>query len=215
MATRKNKNTREDPMSAPGTFFHLHEEDPIEAYENFKLGMWIFLATEVLLFGGLFAAYFVFKFRYHDLFVAGSSHLKWQLGTLNTVLLLASSYTAALAVDAAQRSRQKALQGNLTLTLLFAAGFLIVKAFEWGPKLSHGMRPGSDIYFSIYYMTTGLHLLHVLVGMFFLALLLVRARKGRYHSQNCGGVEMGALYWHLVDVIWIFLFPLLYLVGGV
>ena len=157
-------------MSAPGTFFHAHEEDPVEAYQNFKFGMWMFLATEVLLFGGLFAAYFIFKYRYHELFVKGSSHLDWRMGSLNTLVLLISSYTMAMAVDAAQRSENKKLIRNLLLTLLFAATFLVVKGFEWIPKFNHGIYPGTDIYFSIYFLTTGLHLLHVLIGMFFIGL---------------------------------------------
>ena len=199
---------------APGTFFHLHEEDPVEEYENFKLGMWIFLATEVLLFGGLFAAYFIFKFRHPEVFDLGAAQLDKVLGGINTVVLLTSSFTMALSVDAAQRGLQKRLVLNLFLTLLFGAGFLVVKYFEWSSKYKYGWFPGEnlDIFFSIYYMTTGLHLLHVLIGMSFIGLLLFRAMKGRYHEENFGGVEVGGLYWHLVDIIWIFLFPLLYLI---
>jgi len=200
---------------APGTFFHLHEEDPVEEYENFKLGMWIFLATEVLLFGGLFAVYFVMKWRYPDLFLAGAAQLNALLGTGNTLVLLCSSFTMALAVDAAQRGQQKKLVWNLVLTLAFGTVFLIIKFFEWKAKIGHGWFPGLnlDIFFSIYFMTTGLHLLHVLVGMSFIGLLLYRAVvHKRYHEENFGGVEIGGLYWHLVDVIWIFLFPLLYLI---
>lgn len=199
-------------MSEPGTFFHLHEEDPVEAYENFKLGMWIFLATEVLLFGGLFAAYFIFKFMWPDVFEDGASHLNKWLGGLNTLVLIFSSFSMAMAVDAAQRSQQAKLVRNLALTLVFAGGFIVVKAFEWIPKLDHGIRPGTDVFFSVYYMTTGLHLLHVIIGMSFIGLLLKRAMAGRYNSENFGGVEVGGLYWHLVDIIWIFLFPLLYLI---
>lgn len=197
----------------PGTFFHLHEEDPVEEYENFKLGMWIFLATEVLLFGGLFAAYFIFKYTWPEVFEAGSAKLNPAMGGLNTVILLSSSFTMALAVDAAQRSQQKKLVITLVLTLLGACGFLAVKYFEWSHKIHVGLLPGTDVFFSIYFMTTGLHLLHVLVGMSFIGLLLYRAVvEKRYHSENFGGVEVGGLYWHIVDIIWIFLFPLLYLV---
>ncbi len=200
---------------APGTFFHLHEEDPVEEYENFKLGMWIFLATEVLLFGGLFVAYFIFKWRYPHLFVNGSGELNKWLGGLNTIILLCSSFTMALAVDSAQRGKQTRLVLNLFFTLVFGCGFLVIKYFEWSAKFSHGWFPGLnlDIFFSVYYMTTGLHLLHVLVGMSFIGLLLYRAAvHKRYNEENFGGVEVGGLYWHLVDVIWIFLFPLLYLI---
>ncbi len=199
---------------APGTFFHPHEEDPVEEYENFKLGMWIFLATEVLLFGGLFAAYFIFKFRYPELFATGSQELNKWLGGLNTLVLLCSSYTMAMAVDSAQRGKQRPLKRNLFITLLFGTAFLVIKYFEWSAKYDHGWFPGVglDVFFSVYFMTTGLHLLHVLIGMSFIGLLLFRAFKGRYHEENFGGVEVGGLYWHLVDIIWIFLFPLLYLI---
>jgi len=199
-------------MSEPGTFFHVHEEDPVLAYENFKLGMWIFLATEVLLFGGLFAAYFILKFKWPAVFEQGATHLNPWLGGLNTIILLCSSYSMAMAVDSAQRGRNAKLKFNLLATLVFAAGFIVVKAFEWTPKINHGIVPGSDVFFSVYYMTTGLHLLHVLVGMFFIALIFFRATKNHYNQTNFGGVEVGGLYWHLVDVIWIFLFPLLYLI---
>lgn len=195
----------------PGTFFHPHEEDPVQAYENFKLGMWIFLATEVLLFGGIFATYFIFKFNWPDVFISGSKQLNTFMGGLNTVILLCSSFTMAMAVDSAQRGRQKPLRWHLILTLLFACGFLIVKYFEWTAKFSHGLFPGTDLFFSVYFMATGLHLLHVLIGMSFIGLLLFRAVKGRYNEENFGGVEVGGLYWHIVDIIWIFLFPLLYL----
>lgn len=196
----------------PGTFFHLHEEDPVEEYENFKLGMWIFLATEVLLFGGLFACYFIFKFNWPEVYESGSAHLDKMWGGINTVVLLASSFSMALAVDAAQRGQQAKLKLNLIITLFFATVFLGVKYVEWTGKFAHGLYPGTDIFFSLYFMTTGLHLLHVLVGMTFIGLLLFRAMKGRYHEENFGGVEVGGLYWHIVDIIWIFLFPLLYLV---
>ena len=111
----------------PGTFFHLHAEDPVEEYENFKLGMWIFLATEVLLFGGLFVAFFIFKYNWEEVFATSSQQLDWKMGAINTVVLLASSFTMALAVDAAQRSQQFKLKLYLILTLAGAAGFLVVQ----------------------------------------------------------------------------------------
>jgi len=198
-------------MSAPGTFWHLHEEDPVEAYQNFKFGMWIFLATEVLMFGGIFAALFIFKYLKPEVFLHGSNLLNWKLGALNTLFLLCSSFTMAMAVDAAQRSQKTKLVWNLVGTLFFAGCFLAVKYVEWGHKFHEGLFPGGDLFLSVYFMSTGLHLLHVLIGMGFISLLLFRASKGRYHAGNFGGVEIGGLYWHLVDIIWIFLFPLLYL----
>lgn len=207
-------------MSAPGTFWHLHEEDPIEAYQNFKFGMWVFLATEILMFGGIFAALFIFKYLKPEVYIHGSNLLDWKMGALNTVILLCSSFTMAMAVDAAQRGQQKKLVWNLIGTLGFATGFLIVKYFEYSHKAHIGIFPNwfgwfpeakLDLFFSVYFMSTGLHLLHVLIGMAFIGLLLYRATKGRYGKENYGGVEIGGLYWHLVDLIWIFLFPLLYL----
>ena len=198
-----------NPNWEPGTFFHLHEEDPVEEYENFKLGMWIFLATEVLLFGGIFAGLFIFKYNWPEVFRAGSQELNVYMGAGNTVILLCSSFTMAMAVDAAQRGKSLALKWNLVLTIIFACGFLGVKFFEWKAKFEHGYYPGSDLFFSVYFMSTGLHLLHVLIGMSFIGLVLYRSN--RYHEENFGGVEICGLYWHIVDIIWIFLFPLLYL----
>jgi len=202
-----------NPNWAPGTFFHLHEEDPVEEYENFKLGMWIFLATEVLLFGGLFCAFFIFKYTWPEVFTWGSQQLKPALGATNTVVLLCSSFSMAMAVDSAQRGRKKLLILCLIVTLLFACGFLGIKYIEWSAKFEHGYHPGSSLFFAVYFMTTGLHLLHVLIGMTLIGILLVGAIKGRYHEEHFGGVEVGGLYWHIVDVIWIFLFPLLYLLN--
>lgn len=199
-----------------GTFFNFHKEPPLVAYEFFKLGMWIFLATEVLFFGGLFAAYFIMKFKWPEIFSLGSAQLSIPLGATNTVILLASSFTMALGVDAAQRKDKGRLVTMLGLTFLGACGFLVIKYIEWSGKISHGILPGSDVFFSVYYMTTGLHLIHVLIGMYYIGLMFIRARKGRYTDEGAShaGVEVGGLYWHLVDIIWIFLFPLLYLLGA-
>ncbi len=201
----------ENSKWAPGTFFNFHSEGPVEAYENFKLGMWMFLATELLLFGGLFASLFIFKYKWPDVFITGSARLDWQLGALNTCVLLLSSYTMALGVDAAQRGLQKRLKWMLSATFLMGCAFLVVKWFEWSHKFHESLLPGRDLFLSVYFMTTGLHLAHVLIGMFFIALLFFRSLDGRYNENNFGGVEVGGLYWHLVDIIWIFLFPLLYL----
>lgn len=204
---------------AEGTWFNFHALPPKESYENFKFGMWIFLATEVLMFGGLFITFFIMKYRHPDVFVAGSLTLDQFMGGVNTVILLCSSYTMVMAVDAAQRDNQPALKRNLILTLLFACGFLVVKYFEWGYKFSHGIRPMTDVeagtsldlFYSIYYMSTGLHLIHVLLGMGVIGYVLLGAIKGKYANKNFTVVEMVGLYWHLVDIVWIFLFPLLYL----
>ncbi|CAM2066110.1 Cytochrome c oxidase subunit 3 family protein [Sulfidibacter corallicola] len=206
-----------DHSKAPdGTFFNFHKEPPVRAYEFFKLGMWIFLATEVLFFGGLFAAYFIFKYTWPEVFAKGSAELDVVYGGINTIVLLGSSYTMALAVDAAQRKQKKPLFWFLVATFGGACLFLVIKYIEWKGKIEHGFLPGTDLFFGVYFMTTGLHLIHVLIGMYFIGLLIVRAKKGRYTDEGSShaGVEVGGLYWHLVDIIWIFLFPLLYLLGG-
>lgn len=203
-----------NPSWEPGTFFHLHAEDPVEEYQNFKLGMWIFLATEVLLFGGLFVAFFILKHNTGHVFADSSQALDWRWGAANTVVLLFSSFTMALAVDAAQRGQRTKLMAMLFITLVCACAFLGVKYIEWSAKFEHGYLPGTDLFYSIYFMTTGLHLLHVLVGMFFIGLLLWRTvLYDRYNEENFAGVEIGGLYWHIVDIIWIYLFPLLYLIN--
>jgi cytochrome c oxidase subunit 3 len=202
-----------------GTWFNFHALPPKESYENFKFGMWIFLGTEILMFGGLFIAYFILKFRHPEVFLSGSLSLNQALGGLNTIILLCSSYTMVLAVDAAQRDNQPALKRNLIFTLVFAAGFLVVKYFEWGYKFGKGIRPMTDVeagmsldvFYSVYYMTTGLHLIHVLIGMAVIGYVYFKATKGEYKNKNFTVVEMVGLYWHLVDIVWIFLFPLLYL----
>jgi len=216
----------EGPVGPP----HVHHMDPVTAYHAAKLGMWLFLATEVLLFGGLFAAYALYHWMYLEEFHHASSHLDWRLGALNTVVLLFSSFTAALAVDAAQKGNNKLVQRNLTITIACALIFLVIKAVEYTSKYHHGLFPGAvspegvawysaefgeayRCYFGLYFVMTGLHAFHVVAGMVLLTWVLTKARKNRFSPNYYTPVEVGALYWHLVDLIWIYLFPLLYLVG--
>ena len=203
---------------------HVHHMDPVTAYQAAKLGMWLFLATEILLFGGLFAAFAVYRWMYLDNFHAASTHLNWYLGATNTVVLLISSYFAAVAVDAAQHGDNKKVSRLLIGTIACGFIFLVIKFFEYKAKYDYGYFPtfgGSNgieyekfkSYFGLYYCMTGLHGLHVIIGMGILAWVLKKSRANRFSANYYTPVEVGALYWHLVDLIWIYLFPLLYLVG--
>lgn len=188
-----------------------------------KLGMWLFLAQEVLFFSGLFLAYAFGRLFYPETFLAAHEYLDWKLGALNTVILLTSSLTMALAVRAAQTNNRGALVGNLWATILLAFGFLVVKYFEYTHKFHLGIFPGKfykgpemeghpSVFFGIYYVLTGMHGLHVIIGIGVLIWIALRAARGDFSSKYYLAVENTGLYWHLVDLVWIFLFPLLYLV---
>jgi cytochrome c oxidase subunit 3 len=197
---------------------HPHHKD----YAGAKLGMWLFLFTELLLFGGMFLLYAVYLARYPQEFAAGGKQLDWVLGTANTVILLTSSLLAAMAVTAIQRNERQKTVGLIGGTILCAAGFMVIKYFEWSAKIGHGIYPGSEhlksgppgesVFFSLYFMTTGIHGLHVLIGGVLLAWIATRVKGGSVNSGDYILLENGALYWHLVDLIWIFIFPLYYLV---
>ncbi|MFZ2950045.1 MAG: cytochrome c oxidase subunit 3 family protein [Desulfuromonadaceae bacterium] len=187
-----------------------------------KLGMWLFLFTELLLFGGLFLLYAVYLERYPHEFAAGGRQLDWTLGAANTIILLTSSLCAAMAVTAVQLGERRRAVMLIAGTILCAAGFMLIKYFEWSDKIGHGIYPGSEllaqlapgksVFFSLYFMTTGIHGLHVLIGALLLAWIATRVRGGTVTADNFILLENGALYWHLVDLIWIFIFPLYYLI---
>lgn len=189
-----------------------------------KLGMWLFLAQEILFFSGLFMAYAAFRYFYPETYLHAHEHLDWKLGAVNTVVLLFSSLTVALAVRCAQTNNRQGQVINLAITILCACIFLVIKYFEYSAKFEHGLLPGDHwaphevmdgkpwIFFGIYFTMTGLHGLHVIVGIGVLLWILVKAQKGHFNSDYYAALENSALYWHLVDLIWIFLFPLLYLV---
>jgi cytochrome c oxidase subunit 3 len=191
-------------------------------YAGAKLGMWLFLFTELLLFGGLFLLYAVYLKRYPGEFAAGGQQLNWIMGGANTVILLSSSLFAAMSVSAIQRDQRKRAVGLIMGTILCAAGFMLVKYFEWSAKIGHGIYPGSEhlkagasgesVFFSLYYMTTGIHGLHVLIGGALLSWIATKLKSGAVNAGDYVLLENGALYWHLVDLIWIFIFPLYYLV---
>ncbi len=186
-----------------------HKGAPVSA----RLGIWAFLATELLLFGGLFTVYAVFRLSYPDLFHVQHLKLNRIMGALNTVLLLTSSLSMAIGIAAIRQGRQRILKIALAVTLALAAGFLCIKYFEWSEDFGHGLYPASNLFFGLYFMMTGLHGLHVLFGMLVMVWLLLRAQRGEFSADYNTPVEITGLYWHFVDLVWIYLFPLLYLIG--
>ena len=191
-------------------------------YAGAKLGMWLFLFTEILLFGGLFLLYAVYLSRYPHEFAAGGRELNVIYGTANTMVLLTSSLLVAMAVTAIQQGRRELTMKLLGGTILFAAIFMGIKYVEWSTKIHHGIYPGSarlvagplgeSVFFGLYYLSTGLHGLHVLIGGSVLAWVAVKVQRNVVNAGDFVFLENGALYWHLVDLIWIFIFPLYYLI---
>ena len=194
--------------------------------EAASLGMWIFLVTEILFFGGLFLAYTIYRWQNARSFAHASLHMDIALGTVNTAVLIVSSLTMAMAVHSAATGRRKPLIGFLVATMVLGATFLGIKAVEYTDHFHHRLFPGpgfhypvpaearpAEIFFSLYFGMTGLHALHMIVGLGILATLLVMARRGRFSPGYHTPVEISGLYWHFVDIVWIFLFPLLYLIG--
>jgi cytochrome c oxidase subunit 3 len=196
-------------VSAPPT----GHGDPRVAFEAAKLGLWTFLATEVLLFGALFTAYTVFRLKYPALFRTEHLKLNRVLGTLNTLVLITSSLAVALGVDAIRRGKARLLEKYYAATVLLGAVFLCVKYIEWTGEFHHGRYPGTNIFFSLYFMMTGLHGIHVILGMAALTYVVFLSRRGRFSASYHTPVEVAGLYWHFVDLVWIYLLPLLYLIG--
>ncbi|HOM05294.1 MAG TPA: cytochrome c oxidase subunit 3 family protein [Candidatus Kapabacteria bacterium] len=186
-----------------------------------KMGMWLFLFTELILFGGLFIMYMVYRVEYTEQFHLAAKELNLALGTINTLILLTSSLTMVLSIVAIGRGSKKVSIIYLIATILLALGFMVIKAFEWGAKFSHGLYPGGAelanlsngevIFFGMYFVMTGLHALHVLIGVVILSFMLVFLLRDKINKDNFIKLEAGGLYWHLVDLIWIYLFPLFYL----
>jgi cytochrome c oxidase subunit III len=263
-----------DGAGHPGHLAH-HFDTPTQQFESGKLGMWLFLATEILLFGGLFCAYAVYRANHPEIFVYAHRYLDKTLGAINTAILIFSSFTVAWAVRCAQRGRNRAVVVLLAVTILCACGFLGIKAVEYEHKWKEGLlwgkhyRPHAEApspagtaavapqatavpgaaettstiapapagpaglaagaapvaderteaepknvqtFFAVYFVMTGLHGVHVIAGMVLLGIMLVRARRGEFGPQYFLPVDLAGLYWHLVDLIWIYLFPLLYLI---
>jgi cytochrome c oxidase subunit 3 len=189
-----------------------------------RLGMWLFLATEILLFAGLFCCYASYRFLFPEAFAAASRQLDLTMGTINTLVLITSSFTAAMAVHYAKEAQNKKVVVMFVLTILMAMGFLVIKYFEYAHKFHEGQLPGPyysfpgiqlpgvAMYFTIYFLSTGLHAFHVIIGMAVLAWVTTKAMRNEFSYHNYTAVELGSMYWHLVDLVWIFLFPMLYLI---
>ena len=196
-----------------------------QQHESAKLGMWIFILTELLLFGGLFTAYSIFRAINPDMFYNAHKYLDVTLGTINTLVLITSSLTMALAVRSAQINKKNQTLFFLASTIGLALVFLVIKYFEYEHKFHLGQLPGKyytfsgiagtnpHIFFSIYFAMTGLHALHIIGGMAVISFMFYRTSKGEFSSEYYTPLELTGLYWHLVDLIWIYLFPLLYLIG--
>jgi cytochrome c oxidase subunit 3 len=202
-------------------------DDLEQQHEASSFGMWVFLATEIMFFGGLFTAYILFRNFYLPAFEAGSRLLDVRIGAFNTAVLLCSSLTMALAVRAAQLGKKRLLITFLLLTLLLGLTFVGVKlALEWRHDYLDGFAPGVnwtfngpdwrhiELFFVFYFFLTGVHALHMVIGVGILTVLIIMAARGRFSPQHYNAVEVSGLYWHFVDIVWIFLFPLLYLIGG-
>lgn len=199
------------------TITHVHRDDV-----GARMGMWLFLFTELLLFGGLFILYSVYRYQYPSAFHLAAKELNTIIGAFNTAILLTSSLTMALSITAIQRNQKSLSIFFQFMTIVLACAFLINKYFEWSAKFHHGIYPGSDkllseqsgqiIFFGLYYVMTGLHGLHVIIGMFLIAFMTRLTSKNIITNESYVKLESAGLYWHLVDIIWIFLFPLFYLI---
>jgi len=214
------------PANARAPLAH-HFDSFDQQRESASLGMWTFLLTEMMFFGGLFIAYIVYRWSYPEVFIAGSRSLDIVLGTVNTGILIFSSLTMALAVRSAQLSRSRTTVFFLLATIVLGAAFLGIKTVEYHDKFVHHHLPGqpgfhlagapdqahAQMFFVLYFAMTGLHALHMIIGAGLLAVMTVMAARGRFSSDNHNAIECTGLYWHFVDIVWIFLFPLLYLVG--
>jgi cytochrome c oxidase subunit III len=187
-----------------------------------RMGMWLFLFTELILFGGLFIVYAVYRFMHQAEFHLAAQELNTTIGMINTIILLTSSMTAAMAITAMQKGNSRFSMSLVVVTIVFAFAFLVNKYFEWSLKIHHGIFPGSKelvnkpdgeiLYFGLYYVMTGLHALHVIIGVTIFLFVIVFIKTGTINQHSYVKLENAALYWHLVDLIWIFLFPLFYLI---
>jgi cytochrome c oxidase subunit 3 len=214
-----------------GTNLIAHHFDTLEQQrEATRLGMWVFLVTEIMFFGGMFTGYVVYRWRYPESFVEGSHHLDMTLGAINTGVLLVSSYTVALALASIRVNRGKAAIGLLAMTVGLAVVFLGIKTYEYWHKFQEGLVPGwnahlpeasiggsaeggVEVFLALYFIMTGVHALHMVIGVGIFLWLMFKIYCGSVTAERDAPVEMAGLYWHFVDIIWVFLFPMLYLVG--
>lgn len=204
-----------------------HFKTAEQQYSSGKEGIWLFMLTEILMFGAIFVAYAIYHNEYAAMFAEGAKSLDWKMGFINTLVLITSSFTMAISISFIQKNEQKKAVLALAATLLCAAIFMVIKYFEYQHKFHLGLYPGKfldpikvgaehanlGLYFGFYYTMTGLHGIHVLLGMGLITWCMIRTMRGDFHSQYWIVVEGVGIFWHIVDLIWIFLFPLLYLVG--
>ena len=218
-------DTTHAPAAPHGPLAH-HFDDMAQQNDAATFGMWVFLVTEVLFFGGLFCAYSIYRAWYPDAFAAASHSLDITLGAVNTAALITSSLTMALAVHASQTGNRKLLMIFLVATMLLGLVFLGIKAVEYAEKFTEHHVPGpsfhfedealaahAQLFFSLYFVMTGLHALHMIIGLGIMTWMLVWAWNGTITTEYSSPIEISGLYWHFVDIVWIFLFPLLYLLG--
>ena len=201
---------------------HVEHPDMYDA-ESSKVGMWLFIFTELLLFGALFVIYAVYRYMNPEAFHLAGEELNRVIGTVNTVILLISSMTIAMATTALQKGQRNVAIGLVSVTFVIGLAFLVNKYFEWGVKFSHGIWPGSEhmmnemshgevLFFGLYFVMTGLHALHIIIGMAIMVFAVRGLVRGKVHPDRPSLLDNCGLYWHLVDLIWIFLFPLFYLI---
>ncbi|WP_413289728.1 cytochrome c oxidase subunit 3 family protein [Bdellovibrio sp. HCB337] len=207
--------------------FAHHFRSAEHEYVTSKEGIWLFMATEILMFGGLFVGYSIYHSLYPEMFAEGAKYLDWKMGFANTLVLIFSSLTMALGIYFLQRNQPKKAVTALAITILCGAIFMVIKYFEYTHKFHMGIFPGHllnvaevkpehanlGMYFGFYFCMSGLHGIHVLLGMGLITWVLFRTLRGDFNSNHYTAVEGVGIFWHIVDLIWIFLFPLLYLVG--
>ena len=232
MSTSPAATEQGEAHENPALLHHFATEQ--QQKDAASLGMWVFLVTEIMFFGGMFCAYLVYRYWYFGDFAAGSSSISLRLGTINTAVLICSSLTVAMAIRCAQVGKQKAIVVYLILTMVLGLAFLGIKAKEYKDKFDENHIPGqasfyleghiprhtdipvnqrhAQIYFSLYFAMTGMHALHMIIGVGLFTYLSYKAWKGHYGPGYYTPLENGGLYWHFVDIVWIYLFPLLYLI---
>jgi cytochrome c oxidase subunit 3 len=205
--------------------FAHHFKSAEHEYSTSKQGIWMFMVTEILMFGAIFVAYGIFHSIYPEMFAEGASHLDWKMGFINTLVLITSSYTMAMSIHHVQKNEINKAVIKLIITLICACIFLLIKYFEYHHKFELGLYPGKwfefkeaqhanlALYFSFYFVMTGLHGIHVLFGMALITWVLIRTKRGDFNSKYYTGLEGVGIFWHIVDLIWIYLFPILYLIG--
>ncbi|MEO8799972.1 MAG: cytochrome c oxidase subunit 3 family protein [Polyangiaceae bacterium] len=236
--THEAEHGGDDHGHAHPKFLAHHFDTPVQQFETAKLGMWTFLVQELLFFSGLFVAYGIYRGWYPETFAACSHMLSRPMGGMNTIVLLFSSWTVAMAVRSAQLGQQKKTSTFLIITIVCAFLFLFIKYLEYGAKFHEGLLPGhffghqyagifgaippgaevpdlpakAHIFFGLYFLMTGVHALHIAIGIGVLIWIWIRNNRGDFTKEYWTAIDLAALYWHLVDLVWIYLFPLLYLI---